>query len=79
MTKKRINLLELKEVPSDLAGKILGKGVDFIRYGLQQKVLPFGVAVKTSSSYTYHISPFLLSQYIGKSEVEIEVSEDNEK
>ena len=76
MTKKKINLQELKDVPSDLAAKIIGKGVDFIRYGLQQKVLPFGVAVKTSSTYTYHISPYLLSQYIGKDEVEIEVEEE---
>ncbi len=76
MTKKKINLMELKEVPCDLAAKILGKGIDFIRYGLQQKAFQFGVAVKTSSSYTYHISPYLLSQYIGTSEPEIEIEEE---
>lgn len=41
------------------AARILGKSEQFIRIGLQKGILPFGTAVKTSSIYSYHISPKL--------------------
>lgn len=47
------------------AAKKLGKSEQFIRIGLQQNILPIGVAVKMSSKWTYHISPKLLNEYIG--------------
>lgn len=37
----------------------------FVRIGLQRKLLPIGVAVKMSSKWTYHISPKLLDEYLG--------------
>jgi transcriptional regulator with XRE-family HTH domain len=56
----------LKNVSVDEAAKRLGKSRDFIRVGLQKGILPFGVAVQLSSKYSYHISPKLLDEYIGK-------------
>ena len=44
----------------------LGKSEQFIRIGLQRGFLPFGVAVKMSSKWTYHISPKKLEEYIGE-------------
>lgn len=38
----------------------------FVRLGLQQKVLPFGVAVlNPGGTYTYNISPKLFEEYTG--------------
>jgi len=47
------------------AAKILGVSQQFVRIGLQQKVLPIGTAVQMSSKWTYHISPKLLNEYVG--------------
>lgn len=47
------------------AAKALGKSEQFIRTGLQQKALPFGVAVKVSNRWNYHISDYLFKKYIG--------------
>lgn len=49
------------------AAKKLGKSAQFVRIGLQRQLLPIGVAVQMSSKWTYHISPKLLDEYIGKS------------
>ena len=43
----------------------LGKSQQYIRIGLQRKLLPFGTAVKMSSKWTYHVSPKLLDEYVG--------------
>ena len=48
------------------AAKKLGKSPQFVRIGLQRQILPIGVAVQMSSIWTYHISPKLLEEYIGK-------------
>ena len=42
-------------------------GVDpqFIRLGLQRGVFPFGYAVKTSSEWTYYISPMKFEEFTG--------------
>lgn len=46
------------------AARILNKSQQFIRIGLQQGVLPIGVAVKMSNKWTYHISRKKLLEYI---------------
>lgn len=56
----------LKNVPVAEAAKRLGKSEQFIRVGLQRRMLPFGVAVQLSSRFSYHISPKLLNEYIGE-------------
>lgn len=48
------------------AAAILGVSENFVRLGIQRGELPIGSAVKMSSKWTYHISPYLLEQYTGK-------------
>lgn len=48
------------------AAKEMGKSQQFVRIGLQRKTLPFGVAEKLSTKYTYYISPTQFYEYIGK-------------
>lgn len=48
------------------AAEALGVSSQFVRIGLQRKTLPIGTAVKMSSKWTYHISPELLAEYLGK-------------
>lgn len=52
--------LTIKEV-----AERMGKCEQFVRIGLQQKVLPFGHAVKMSSKWTYHISKKKFEEYMG--------------
>lgn len=48
------------------AAKIMGKSEQFVRIGLQRKLLPFGTAVKVSESrYSYHISAAQFCDYMG--------------
>lgn len=54
-----MNNISVKE-----AARILNKSQQFIRIGLQQGVLPIGVAVKMSNKWTYHISRKKLLEYI---------------
>lgn len=44
----------------------MGVSQQFIRIGLQRKLLPIGTAVQNSSIWTYHISPKLFYDYIGQ-------------
>ncbi len=60
-----INLKEMKSIPVEMAADIIGKAPQFIRIGLQQQRLPFGIAVMTSSVWSYHISYEQLKNYIG--------------
>lgn len=46
--------------------KLLDKSPQFVRIGLQRGVLPFGVAIKMSSRWTYHISEEKVYEYLGK-------------
>ena len=56
----------VRKIPTAVAAKILGKGEDFIRFGLQQGRLDFGTAVKTGENrWSYHISPKGLAEYSG--------------
>lgn len=47
------------------AAKLMEVSPQFIRIGLQRKLLPIGDAVKMSSRWTYYISPERLEQYLG--------------
>lgn len=51
--------------------KLLGKSEQFVRVGLQHGVLPFGVAVKMSSKWTYLISEAKVYDYLGISKGEM--------
>jgi transcriptional regulator with XRE-family HTH domain len=56
----------LKNVPVDMAAKMLGKSRQFVRVSLQRGIAPFGFAVKLSGDrFSYHISPKKLNEYIG--------------
>ena len=48
------------------AAKMLGVSEQYIRIGLQRKILPIGSCVMMSSKWTYHISPEKLYAYLGK-------------
>ncbi len=57
---------EQKNISIKQAAFLLGKSEQFVRVGLQKKILPFGSAVKISGNkYTYHISPYKLNEYLG--------------
>jgi len=58
-------ILNSKRITVDQAAKIMGVSKDFIRVGLQRGQLPFGVAVKMSSVYTYYINPKQFFEYVG--------------
>lgn len=45
------------------AASLLGVSPQFVRIAMQKGVLPIGTAVKMSSKWTYHISPYLLERY----------------
>lgn len=55
----------MKRVTVAEAARRLGVSQQFIRIGLQRKILPFGHAVKMSDRFTYHLSEKLLNEYIG--------------
>jgi hypothetical protein len=54
-----------KKITVKEASQIIGKSEQFIRIGLQRGLLPFGVAFKMSSQWTYLIYPEKLKEYIG--------------
>ena len=63
----------MRNVPVRVAAALMGKGGQFIRLGLQRKILPFGWAVKTGKkNWSYYISPAELMRYTGKTEKEME-------
>lgn len=56
----------LKNLPVEMAAKLMGKGKQFIRVGLQNGTLPFGYAVKVSGDrFSYYISPKKFTEYTG--------------
>lgn len=75
MKKIKIDLYDYKNVPIDIAAKVIGKGPEFVRVGLQQERLQIGCAIKGTINYDYHISPYLLEKYMGNRYQEIEVKE----
>ena len=45
-----------KNLTCEEVARLMGKGKNFVRKGLQDGVFPWGYAVKTSSKWTYFIS-----------------------
>lgn len=56
----------MKKISIAQAAKEMGVSQQFVRIGLQRGILKFGVAVKMSDRYTYHISPTKFYEYINK-------------
>jgi len=57
-----------RNVPVNVAARIMGKSPQFIRIGLQRDILPIGRALKTNDrneQYDYYISPRLLADFTG--------------
>ncbi len=57
--------MDTKNISVSECAKILGKSEQFVRVALQTGVAPFGFAVKNKSTFSYHISPKKLAEYIG--------------
>lgn len=53
------NKITVERVAADL-----GVDVSIVRRGLQKKVFPFGVAIKTYDRYTYIIFPEKYKEYV---------------
>lgn len=56
---------ETRNISVSECAKLLGKSEQFVRIALQTGAAPFGFAVKNKSTYSYHISPKKLNEYIG--------------
>lgn len=52
------------------AAEMMGKSQQFVRIGLQRGLLPFGVAIKMSSIWTYYICPKKFYKYIKGEEID---------
>lgn len=50
-----------------MAAKIMNKGPQFVRIGVQRNLLPFGIAMKQkgNSRFDYFINPNQLAEYLG--------------
>ena len=55
-----------KKISPAMAADVLGCSTQAVRIGLQRGAFPFGWAIKTSSKFTYVISPKLFNEYVGK-------------
>lgn len=62
--KIHLDLDETKNISVEECAKALGKSQQFVRVALQTGVAPFGFAVKNKTTYSYHISPKKLNEYI---------------
>jgi hypothetical protein len=56
-------IMQYRNVPVFLAAAYMGVSCEYIRYGIEDKVLPFGTCIKKHSRRVYHISPDRLIQY----------------
>jgi hypothetical protein len=56
----------MKNISIKKAAEEMGKSQEFVRISLQRGTVPFGIAEKLSSKYTYYISPKSFYDYIGK-------------
>ncbi len=54
-----------KNISVSECAKLLGKSEQFVRIALQTGVAPFGFAVKNKTTFSYHISPKKLAEYMG--------------
>lgn len=66
--------IEKRNITVKEAARLMGKHEMFVRIGLQNGTLPFGVAEKlpNRTKYTYHISPKLFYEYLGTSGLQSE-------
>ena len=55
----------MERITVEKAASLLGVSKQYVRIGMQRGWLPIGSCVKMSSKWTYHISPYLLEQYVG--------------
>ena len=56
----------MKGIPVKVAAALMGKGEQFVRVGLQRRLLPIGVAYPTKGkAYCYYISPAEFMRYTG--------------
>ena len=53
------------KISTELAAKLMGISTQSLRIGLQSGRFPFGYAIKTSSIYTYYISPIKFTECTG--------------
>ena len=56
----------MKKITVAQAAEKMGVSQQFVRIGLQRGILDFGVAVKMSNRWTYHISKEKFYNYMGK-------------
>jgi len=56
----------MKNISIKKAAEEMGKSQEFVRISLQKGSLPFGIAEKLSSKYTYYISPKSFYDFIGR-------------
>ena len=57
-----------RNVPVNVAARIMRKSPQFVRIGLQRGILPIGRALKTNDrneQYDYYISPRLFADFTG--------------
>lgn len=57
---------ETGKITVEKAAKLMKVSKEYVRMGLIQGRLPFGTAVRKSTVWTYHISPKLFYEYLGK-------------
>lgn len=63
------------KITVEKAAKLMRVSKEYVRMGLIQKRLPFGTAVRKSTIWTYHISPKLFFEYLGKNRNNIELQD----
>lgn len=56
---------EISNLPVMVAAKLMGKSKKYVYQGLQEGRFPWGWAVKTSTSWSYYISPVKFTEYTG--------------
>ncbi|MBR3187663.1 MAG: hypothetical protein IKF59_06465 [Lachnospiraceae bacterium] len=61
----------MSRITIDQAARLMGCSPQFIRIGLQRRLLDIGDAVKMSTKWTYNISPAKLAQRQGISVEEL--------
>jgi len=64
----------IKKITPDQAAMVMGCSAQFVRVGLQRKLLDIGDAVKMSSKWTYNISPAKLAARQGITVEQLETS-----
>lgn len=56
--------MEKQRIKVSDAARIMGVADEFIRLGIIKGLLPFGIAIKRGSKYTYYISPGQFAEYL---------------